>query len=250
MDIQGKTALITGGAHRVGRAITLELARAGANVVINYFSSSAKADATAADAIDLGVGALAVQADISDNEHVKRLVKSAVEHFGTVDILVNNADSFDSTPFPTEDISRWQRSLDISINGSFYCSNAVAPLMLSEGEGAIISIVDTNIWSPSQGFAAHNVGKSGLMALTRQLALELAPAVRANAVAPGPVLAPPEFDDETNQRIAENTLLGRWGKAEDVSQAVRFLIEADYITGEVIYVDGGERYAHRKSEEA
>ena len=115
--------------------------------------------------------------------------------------------------------------------------------MLGQGGGAIVNIVDLSVWKPSPGFAAHSVAKAGLMAFTRQLALDLAPTVRANAVCPGPVLAPPDYDEDQIAQIARKTLMKRWGKAEDVSEAVRFLIEADYITGEVIVVDGGERYA-------
>ena len=242
MNIKGKTAIITGGAHRVGRAITLELARAGANVVINYYSSAEKAKATTDEAIAHGVGALIVQADVSNEDQVKQMVAAAHQKFGRVDILVNSADPFDPTPFPTEDTRTWHRNINIAIHGAFYCANAVAPLMLEQGEGAIVNIVDLSVWKPSRGFAAHSVAKAGLMAFTRQLALDLAPAVRANAVAPGPVLPPPDFDEERIERVARKTLMKRWGKAEDVSDAVRFLIEADYITGEVIVVDGGERY--------
>lgn len=243
MDIKGKTAIVTGGAHRVGRAITLELARAGANVVINYYSSAEKANTTAEEAIALDVGALVVQADIANEDQINQMVSAARQKFGSVDILVNSADPFDPTPFPTNDSSAWRRKIETAIHGPFYCANAAAPLMLEQGEGAIVNIVDLSVWKPSRGFAAHSVAKAGLMAFTRQLALDLAPTVRANAVAPGPVLPPPDFDEERVERTARKTLLKRWGRAEDVSKAVRFLIEADYITGEVIVVDGGERFA-------
>jgi 3-oxoacyl-[acyl-carrier protein] reductase/pteridine reductase len=114
--------------------------------------------------------------------------------------------------------------------------------MLERGGGAIINIVDMAAWQPWRGFAAHAVGKSALMGLTRQLALELAPTVRVNAVAPGPVLPPVGFSEKQIESFGGRTLLGRWGTPEDVAQAVRYLIAADYVTGEVITVDGGERY--------
>jgi NAD(P)-dependent dehydrogenase (short-subunit alcohol dehydrogenase family) len=243
MNINGKTAIVTGGAHRVGRAITLELARAGANVVINFHSSAEKAKNTADEATSHGVGALTVQADIANEDQIIQMVAAAHQEFGSVDILVNSADPFDPTPFPTNDSSAWHRKINTAIHGAFYCANAAAPLMLDRGEGVIINIVDLSVWKPSRGFAAHSVAKAGLMAFTRQLALDLAPTIRANAIAPGPVLPPPDYDEATIERIGNRTLLKRWGKAEDVSQAARFLIEADYITGEVIVVDGGERYA-------
>ena len=246
MNPKGKTALITGGAHRVGKAITLALAQAGAHVVINYHASADAAEATAAEARAFGVEALPVQADVSDPKQVAAMVAAAKARFGTVDILVNSASRFEKTPFPTNDLAAWRRVTEVLIHGSFYCANAVAPLMLDQGQGAMVNIVDLSAWQPWPNFAAHSVGKAGLLALTRQLALELGPAVRVNAVAPGPVLPPPDYDEAQIERIAQKTLLNRWGSAEDVAQAVTFLIEADYITSEVIVVDGGERFGHRK----
>ncbi|HFD40729.1 MAG TPA: SDR family oxidoreductase [Anaerolineae bacterium] len=245
MEIAGKTALVTGGARRVGRAITLALAGAGANVVINYHRSAAPAQETAAEARALGVEALPVQADVADHEQVAALVAAARERFGAVDILVNGASLWQKTPFPTADLTAWRRVTDILIHGPFYCANAVAPLMLDRGEGAVVNIVDLSVWQPWPGYTAHSVGKAALMAITRQLALELAPTVRVNAVAPGPVLPPPGYDEAKIARTAARTLLGRWGKAQDVADAVLFLVRADYITGEVIVVDGGERIGCR-----
>jgi NAD(P)-dependent dehydrogenase (short-subunit alcohol dehydrogenase family) len=247
METRGKTALITGGAHRVGRAITLALARAGANVVINYHRSDQAAQATATEARALGVGALPVQADVADLAQVQAMAAAANDRFGAVDILVNAASPFLKTPVPTADLSAWQHVTSTLINGAFYCANAVAPLMLARGQGTIVNIVDGILWVPWPGFTAHGVGKAGLMALTRQLALELAPAVRVNAVAPGPVLPPPYFSEEQKRRTAERTLLRRWGTPDDVAQAVLFLISAGYITGQVIVVDGGESIGWRQN---
>jgi 3-oxoacyl-[acyl-carrier protein] reductase/pteridine reductase len=114
--------------------------------------------------------------------------------------------------------------------------------MLARGAGAILNIVDLSAWQPFAGYGAHSVGKAALLALTRQLAVELAPVVRVNAIAPGPVLPPPDFTEEQTARVARGTLLKRWGAPQDVTQAARFLLEAAYITGEVLTVDGGERY--------
>ncbi len=246
MDPKGKTALITGGAHRVGKAITLALARADANVVINYHASAGAAEETAAEAGALGVETLIAQADVSDRQQVEAMIARASERFGPIDILVNSASRFEKTPFPTQDVTAWHRVLDILIHGSFYCANAVAPIMLERGEGTIVNIVDLAAWEPWPNFAAHSVGKAGLMALTRQLALELAPAVRVNAVAPGPVLPPPDYSEAQTARAAGRTLLNRWGVPDDVAQAVMYLVQADYVVGEVIIVDGGERFGHRK----
>ena len=171
MKINGKTALITGGAHRVGKAITLGLAQKGANVVINYNTSAEPANQTAAEARSMGVGCLAVQCDVSSHDQVKRMIASAVKEFGGIDILVNSASWFQKTPFPMEDFSDWFKIIDILIHGSMYCANALAPMMKERGEGAIINIVDRSAWQPFRGFAAHSVGKAGLLTFTRQLAI-------------------------------------------------------------------------------
>lgn len=243
MKIKGKTALITGGAHRVGKALTLTLARSGANVVVNYYSSGQAARETVQEAESLGVGALAVQADVADLAQARALVAAAVDRFGTVDILINSASIWQKTPLPLGDFAGWHRVLSVLLDGPIYLADAVAPLMRAHGEGAIVNIVDLSAWKPFAGYIAHSVGKAGLLALTRQLALELAPTVSVNAVAPGPVLPPPDYSQEQIARLARRTLKGRWGSAQDVADAVRFLVEADYITGEVLVVDGGQRLA-------
>jgi 3-oxoacyl-[acyl-carrier protein] reductase/pteridine reductase len=141
------------------------------------------------------------------------------------------------------DFSGWRRVLGVLLDGSMYLADAVAPLMHRRGEGAMVNIIDLSAWKPFAGYIAHSVGKSGLLALTRQLALELAPTISVNAVAPGPVLPPPDYTQAQIDRLAARTLKGRWGTVQDVAGAVRFLIESDYITGEVLVVDGGERLA-------
>lgn len=240
MNLQGKSALVTGGAHRVGRAIALRLGRAGVNVAVNYNHSDDAAQDTVSDIRRLGVRALAVQADVADPAQAADMIRTTADEFGGLDILVNSASFFRKTPIPTDDFTDWQQVINVSINGAFYTSNAAAKVMQS---GVIVNIVDLSVWQPWRGFAAHSVGKAGLLAMTRQLALELAPAIRVNAVAPGYVLPPPTMSEERIQQIASGTPLKRWGTPEDVAQAVQFLIEADFITGEVIRVDGGESLA-------
>lgn len=251
MEIRGKVALVTGGAHRVGKAITMMLAEAGADVIVNYFSSSTAADQTVADAKALGVRALAIQCDVSDWRQVQAMSERILEEFGGVDIIVNSASLFEKTPFPTADVDAWHRVTGISIDGPFYVCNTLVPSMLARANadgssGAIVNIVDLSAWEPWPNFTAHSVSKAGLLAFTKQLALELAPTVRVNAVAPGPVLPPPNQDPARTAKTAEGTLLGRWGSPEDVAFAVRYLLQADFVTADVITVDGGERYGHRQ----
>lgn len=246
MDIRGKVALVTGGAHRVGKAITMMLARAGAHVIVNYYSSSTEADQTVAEAQELGVRAQAIRCDVSEWTQVQSMADTILNEFGGVDIVVNSASLFDMTPFPTDDIAGWHRVTGISIDGPFYVCNALTPSMLARGGGAIVNIVDLSAWEPWFNFAAHSVSEAALLAFTKQMALELAPTIRVNAVAPGPVLPPPNYEESRVAQTAARTLLERWGTPEDVALAVRYLIESEYVTADVMTVDGGERYGHRK----
>lgn len=246
MNIQGKVALVTGGAARVGKAITLMLARAGAHVAIDYHSSADEARETQAQAQALGVEALAIQCDVADLTAVREMTQQVMDRFGGVDILVNGASYFGRITLPTFDLEMWHKVTRISIDGAFYVSNALATSMLQRGGGVIVNLVDLSVWNPWPGFTAHAVGKAGLLALTHQLAMELAPTIRVNAVAPGPVLPPPDFSDSQIAALAARTLLERWGSPEDVAGAVRYLIEADYVTGATLHVDGGEHLAQYK----
>ena len=245
MELREGVALVTGGAHRVGRAITLELARAGANVVILFNDSAGPAQKTAEDVNALGVEAMTVQCDVGDLNAVQRMAEAVRARFGRLDLLVNAADRFDAHAVPTEEYETWRRAIDVSLHGSFYVSNELAPLLLERPQAAIVNIVDISVWHAWPNFTAHAVAKSGLLALTRQLSLELAPTVLVNAVAPGHVMPQPHYNEAFLRRSAERTLLKRWGTPEDVAHAVRFLAQSDYITGEVIRVDGGELIALR-----
>jgi len=248
MDPKGKIAFVTASARRIGRVTTLALAAAGANVVINYRTSADEAEATADDARALGVEAMTVQLDVSDYRNVGAAITKIDQDFGPIDILVNNASLFKQAPLPTTDFSVWHNTIDVIVHTPFYCANAVAPQMMQKGAGVIINIIDLSAWEAWPGYAAHSVAKAALLALTRQLALELAPAIRVNAVAPGPVLPPHHYTEEMIARTADKTLLGRWGTPEDVAETVLFLVKSNYITGEFITVDGGERHGHRKYE--
>ncbi len=247
MEIKDKVALVTGGAVRVGKAIALMLAEAGAHVVVNYNASAKAAQATVAEIQAHGVEGLAVQCDVADAASVQRMAQIILDRFGGVDIIVNSASLFGKTPIPTDDLETWRQVTRISIDGPFFIANALAPAMLARGDGVIVNIVDLSAWTPWHKFTAHAVGKAGLLALTRQLALELAPTVRVNAVAPGAVLPPDDYTPAKIQAISsKKTLLDRWGTPADVTRAVRYLIEADYVTGDVLTVDGGERHAQHK----
>lgn len=246
MDINGKTALVTGGAVRVGKAISLELARAGAYVIVNYSSSANEALKTAKEIEALGLRALPIQADVANWQSVQEMFNQIHTQIGKVDILVNSASPWKKSPVPTTSMDAWHFVTGVQVNGAFYVSNLAAIDMLASQAGAIVNIVDLSAWEAWPNMTAHAVGKSALLAMTRQFALELHPYVRVNAVVPGPVLPPPDYSPQQIERAANKTLLNRWGTPEDISKTVRFLIEADFINAEWITVDGGERFARRK----
>lgn len=240
MHPKDKVALVTGAAHRVGKAIAVRLARRGCHIVLHYRSAVAAVRQTQAELEALGVGVLPIQADVSDPAAIESLVTQAIEHFGHLDILVNSAANFVETPFPAMSLADWDEVINTNLRGPFLCARAVAPHMLTLPEGVIVNITDLSAFTPAQHMLAHSVAKAGLVSLTQALALELRPTIRVNAIAPGPVIPPPHYDDATNQRVAGRTLLKRWGCGDHVAQAVLFLVENDYVTGEVIRVDGGE----------
>ncbi len=241
MDLNGKAALVTGGAVRVGKAIALALARAGADVAINYFSSAAAAIATVGEIEATGRRALAIQADVAQGDQVNRLVEQTVAGLGRLDVLVNSASLWRKTPWAELDEAAWDQLVDIALKGPFLCAKAAAPHLAAHGDGAIINIVDLSAFVPFPNYMPHSAAKAGLVNLTYALAMELAPAVRVNAIAPGPVLPPPDYTEAKIRAVARRTLLGHWGTADDVADAVVFLARAPYITGVVLPVDGGER---------
>ncbi|HUN21718.1 MAG TPA: SDR family oxidoreductase [Anaerolineales bacterium] len=243
MNLQDRTALVVGGAQRVGRAISLALAQAGCRVGIGYHTSAASAEECVQEITAQNRPAFAHWCDVSDETAVKKLVAAVNEQFGAIDVLVFAASHWQATPFPSAHTAEWLKVLRILTEGAFFCANAVAPSMLARQSGAIIHLVDNSAFRPFAEFGAHSVGKSALLALTRQLAVELAPHIRVNAIAPGPVLPLPGRSQALIERVANRTLLKRWGSPQDVAQAVLYLLQADYITGACINLDGGELIA-------
>jgi len=243
MDLHGKVALVTGGAVRVGKAIALALADAGADIAFSYNSSAGPAVETAAEIEALGRRVFYTRADMGLVTEAKALVEAAVAHLGRLDVLVNSASLWQKTPFAELNEAEWDRVYNIMVKGTAFTAHAAAPYLAAHGDGAIINIIDRSAYVPFRNFMAHSAGKAGVLNLTHSLAQELAPAVRVNAIAPGPVLPPPGYTEQQIASTARRTLLGRWGTAEDVAEAVRFLAQANYITGAMIYVDGGEHLA-------
>lgn len=245
MDLHGKVALVTGGAVRVGKAIALALADGGADIAFSYNTSVEAAAETAAEIRAKGRRAFYAKADAGQVSEAQALVEAAAANLGRLDVLVNSASLWRRTPFATLDEATWDRVYSVMVKGTAFTSHAAAPYLTAHGDGAIVNIIDLSAYLPFPNFMAHSAGKAGVLNLTYSLAAELAPAVRVNAIAPGPVMPQPGLTEEELRATARRTLLRRWGSPEDVAGAVRFLAEASYITGAVIHVDGGEHLMRR-----
>jgi pteridine reductase len=239
-SLDGKVALVTGAGKRVGKAIALELARAGADVAVHYGSSQVEAEATACEIASLGGRSVALQADLSEPAHIDQLFDRIERDLGGADILVNSAALFEKAPLEELDRSKWERMIQVNLTAPFLCCRHAAPSMKAKGEGDIVNICDIGGMAAWKGFTHYNVSKAGLIMLTRALALELAPEIRVNGVAPGTVLFPDDYDPDTKKRIVSRIPMGREGSPQDVVDTVLFLLTGPrYITGQVIAVDGG-----------
>ena len=212
MELRGRNALVTGGAHRVGRAIAVALAEAGADVAIAYHRSENQAAKTVEELRGYGVDADAFGADLAAPTEARDLVQAVAGRLGPIDALVNSASWFARDEFPSDDTATWYETFDVVLHAPFHLTNAVAPSMLDRGGGAVVNVVDLSAWQPWPGRAAHSVAKAALLALTRQVAVELAPTVRCNAVALGPTMEPTKFGPDQVERLRRRTLLGPLGR--------------------------------------
>jgi NAD(P)-dependent dehydrogenase (short-subunit alcohol dehydrogenase family) len=244
MDTMGRVALVTGGARRVGRELALALARAGADVVIDYSRSAEEAQRTAAEIERLGRRSLAVRADVSAAGEVQALVRQIADSFGRLDIVVNNASTFMATPVLGIQEAEWDHVLAVNLKGPFLVAQAAVPLLRRDG-GGVINIADLSAFQPWSGYAHHSVSKAGLVHLTRVLARALAPDIRVNCIAPGTVLPPEDMDEGAIMEERLGTALKRLGSPQDVARALLYLVESDWVTGEVLVVDGGRMLRQR-----
>ena len=245
----GKTVLITGAARRVGRAIALELHAAGANVLLHYRKAADDARALAGELNAQRPGSAFCQAaDLLDLGALSALVDVTLEQFGRLDALVNNASSFFATPLGQIDLAAWDDLIGSNLRAPLFLTQAAAPHLRATC-GAVVNITDIHAERPLATYPLYCAAKAGLLGLTRALAIELAPEVRVNAGAPGPILgpdaaAPGRFAPQAQEHIIAHTLLKREGRPDDIARTVRFLLDdAPYVTGQVINVDGG-RSAH------
>jgi len=242
MDLDGKTAIITGG-KRIGRVVARALAECGMNLVLSYRGSKEEAEQTAADVEAAGRRATIVSGDVSKPADCLAIVAHAVATFARVDVLVNMASIYRSKPLQDVSVDYWTTDLDVNLRSAFLCAQAVIPHMRATGGGRIVNFADWLVRSGRPhytGFTPYYVAKAGVVALTESLALEVArDNILVNAIAPGPIVPPPDMSPQEVAEVARATPVGHWGGEAEIAKAVVLLCQTDFITGETIRVDGG-----------
>lgn len=242
MDLQGKTALLTGG-KRIGAVVAAQLARRGVDVALTFARSRADAEETAATVIALGRRAVTFAADLSDPDACTTVVEHAAAELGRLDILINMASIYVQKPLDDATLADWEAPMQVDLRASYLCARAAIPHMRRQGGGRIVNFADWVAASGRpryRGYLPYYVAKAGVIALTEALALELAgDHILVNAIAPGPILAPPDLNTAEFKAVEAATPLGRWGGEIEIAKAVLAFLESDFITGETIRVDGG-----------
>ncbi len=236
--LQGRVALVTGGAKRLGRTVALRLAHEGADVAIHYGKSATEARELVGEIEKVGRQAAAFSAELTDVSAIQKLVADVASHFGRLDILINGAANFLSTKFGETTEQSWDASLDTNLKAPFFCSQAAAPHLAKSGRGVIINFADIGGLLGWQEFLPHSLSKAGVILMTRVLAKELGPAVRVNAIAPGTITMtgdPPEWEEDFIRRAP----LRRSGRPEEIADAVFYIVTAEFMTGHVLILDGG-----------
>jgi NAD(P)-dependent dehydrogenase (short-subunit alcohol dehydrogenase family) len=242
MDLTSKVVLLTG-ARRMGTTVAARLAARGADIVVAYRRSRDEAAEVEAVARRHERSAFAFQTDVSDATSAAALIAAVDGQFGRLDVVINMASLYEAVPFDDMTTAHWERQLSVDLNGTFNVCRAAVPLMRRNGGGRIVNFTDWVAASGRpryRGYVAYYVAKAGVKALTEALALELAPYnILVNAIAPGPILAPPATTEAEHAAVAQATPLGRWGGPEEIAKVIDALVDSDFITGETIRVDGG-----------
>ncbi len=237
MEIKNKNILITGGAKRIGKEIALYLGKEGANIVIHYKTSQKEAQEVVNTLQSYGVQAIALQADLEKTQEAINLAQEAIKHFGHIDVLVNNASIY----YPVELEKTTEEDLDrfynVHVKSVFFLSRELGKTMYKRKKGKIINISDYSALRPYKDYTAYTISKGAMLTLTRAFAKEFAPYVLVNAILPGPIVPPPEYEDI--ETPLKKTLIKRWAGEQEIAKAVEFLIKSDFVTGSFIPVEGG-----------
>jgi NAD(P)-dependent dehydrogenase (short-subunit alcohol dehydrogenase family) len=237
---EGRTVLVTGAAKRLGRAIALDLARDGWDIALHFNTSQSEAEQTADRVRAEGRRVALLKADLSNEAEVGSLIGRAVEALGTITALINSASIFEPDDWATASRESWNRHLAVNLRAPFVLSQAFARSLPSEMKGVIVNIIDQRVLKPTPQFLSYSVSKAGFYWLNTTLAQALAPHIRVNAVAPGPTIMNARQSEAHFRRQRESTILGGGAETEDVCDAVRYLLTASAVTGQMIAVDGGQ----------
>jgi len=240
MELDGQVALVTGSGVRVGKALALALAREGVRLAVHYHSSAGPANETVAQIKVLGSDALAIQADLSLPGQVLPVIEHVAAHFGRMDILINSAAIFERGDLAHTTEDSWDRHFAINLKAPFFLSQAFAGQLGKDRPGHIVNITDWRGVRPDTDYLAYSLTKAALLTLTKGLALALAPNVQVNAIALGAILPPPGRDRAYLETLAQAIPLRRVGSPAEVAKALTFFLKSDFVTGEVIFVTGGE----------
>jgi NAD(P)-dependent dehydrogenase (short-subunit alcohol dehydrogenase family) len=234
------TALVTGAALRLGRAIALDLAKRGWRIGVHHHTSSAEAERLVEEIERLGSNAVALKADLTCEDQLQGLVQSCADALGAPACLINNAARFELDSPDTLDWAGWQAELDVNLRAPIFLTQAFARTLPKDASGCVINMIDQRVWRLTPEFFSYTIAKSALWTATRTLAQALAPRIRVNALGPGPVLPNRQQSEADFERECRSTLLRRGATVEEVCRAVRFLIETPSVTGQMIALDGGQ----------
>lgn len=238
-----RTALVTGAAKRIGRALAEDLGAHGWNVAVHYNGAATEAEEVAATIIKAGGRAATLRADLNDTDAVDKLIPDAVAAIGPLGCLINNASIFERDDIASATHSSWDRHMAVNLRAPFFLTQAFAKQLPEDAHGSVINIVDQRVWCLTPHFASYTVSKAGLWTLTQTLAMALAPRIRVNAVGPGPTL-PSTYQTQAQFDAQQHRMpLGRGTTPEEICRAVRFILEAPAMTGQMIVLDGGQHLA-------
>jgi len=239
VNLAGRVALVTGGGRRIGRALAVALGREKMRVAIHFRSSAEDASLTEAMVRDAGGTGFTLQSDLTNAAGPEALVAAVIAEMGGLDVVINSAAVMERTPVGEVTVDDWDAMFALNLRAPFFISQAAAKVM--GDEGVIVNIADLAAFETWPAYIPHAISKAGVVKMTESLARALAPGIRVNCIAPGAILLPDDWDDDTARRFASTTPLERLGDPSDVVAAMLYLLRADYVTGETIVVDGGRR---------
>lgn len=238
MELNGRVALVTGGAHRVGRALSTALAHAGMRIAIDYHASDAEAKSLTSELEAVGLECRAYQFDLTRPDSPASLIGQVTSDFGGLDVLVNSAAVMQRTPVDEITVQQWDAMFALNLRAPFFLSQAARP-WLRKAHGCIVNLSDLAAFETWPDYIPHGISKAGIVQMTRAMARVFAPEVRVNAIAPGAVLLPDNWSDEARAHFEKTTPLQRIGSPQDVVEAMLYLLRADYVSGDTLLVDGG-----------